>query len=161
MNFDTLDPYQKYLLAWFVKPLQAGEGFVRDWPLHLTLVPWFWIRDLEKTIAAIEAVIQRQAALKITCTDESYLAGGRTRVRLVQKTDELEKFHQSLIDLINGLALPMMDKFTGKQYLPHITVRGADYPAKGDRFSLDHLALVRALPERTRLVQGVLVLPKK
>jgi hypothetical protein len=158
MDIDSLNPYEKYLLAWFVRPLRPGDSFARNWPLHLTLVPWFWPRDPEKIFRAITAITQGQPTIEIICAEVGFLAGGRIKVRLVERSEGLEQWHMTLVQTISELSIPMMDKFTGKQYLPHITFRGADTPPLGAHLYVDHLAIVKALPDRVRVVRSVIKL---
>lgn len=158
MDIDSLDPYEKYLLAWFADPLQPGDYFIQDWPLHLTVLPWFWPRNPEKTFQAITAITQEQPIIEIICAEEGYLAGGRIKVRLIEASESLEQWHMRLVKAIGELTIPMMDKFTGKQYLPHITFHSPDAPSLGARLTIDRLAIVKAMPNRIRIVTSVIKL---
>ncbi|MET0854398.1 MAG: 2'-5' RNA ligase family protein [Microterricola sp.] len=131
-------------------PLIVGDSFaVRDWPLHITVLPPFQSGAEPATIAnAVAAACAGQHALSVVA-DHDELFGRRhdIPVTLVREHPELTRLHRTLVDAVRPFAAaPEEPAFTGDGFRPHVTVKGHARVSAGEALSLSQIAIVDMLP---------------
>jgi hypothetical protein len=133
----------------FLERQPVGKRFLRhrnDWPLHVTLLPWFFVPDE----AALQAELSKLASatpLISTIFAEQAKFNPTTNVTLVRDATLLHKLH---IDLLNSAgkvdAQHRTLEWTGDNYQPHATHHdGQPVPQTGDELVVDNFSLVRML----------------
>ncbi|WP_345764676.1 2'-5' RNA ligase family protein [Diaminobutyricibacter sp. McL0608] len=133
-----------------LEPLHAGTRFaVREWPLHVTVVPPFsthaTIDDLARAIAETTAGV---SAFPVTA-GRGALFGRRhdIPVTLVDEDARLTGLHAALTAALHPLALPSSERsFQPGPYRPHVTVKGERRAAEGEVLRLRQVALVDMAP---------------
>lgn len=133
--------YSRYVLVHALEPL--GHNEFTQWPLHITLVPWFaW----PSTLAELEMVLQTgtRSMKHIVVVIERYAHfNPRTPVYLLRKTVALERLHQNLLEAItNNGGILAKNKFTQNAYTPHITVRRGQQFRLGSRIMIGSVSIV-------------------
>ena len=133
-----------------LEPLHAGTRFaVREWPLHVTVVPPFsthaTIDDLARVIAESTAGV---SSFEVRA-GRSALFGRRhdVPVTLVDEDARLTGLHEALAAALRPLAVPSSERtFQTGPYRPHVTVKGERRAAEGDVLRLRQVALVDMAP---------------
>lgn len=133
-----------------LEPLRAGTRFtVREWPLHVTVVPPFnthaTVDDLARAIAATTTDLRRFEVR----AGHSAMFGRREDipVTLVEEDARLTDLHERLSVALHPLAAPSSDRvFQPGPYRPHVTVKGERHAAEGDVLVLSQVAVVDMAP---------------
>lgn len=147
-------------------PLHDGDSFeVRDWPLHITVLPPF-LTDAEPSeiAAAIASAASAQTAVTaIAGPDEMFGRRKDVPVTVLVENEALVLLHGVLVDAIRPFAAsPDEPAFTGPGFRPHITVKHHGRVHAGDELSLNQIALVDMAPKSApggRAVLATLPLP--
>lgn len=134
-----------------LSPLQDGESFaVRDWPLHITVLPPFHTDAAASDIAdAIAAAASGQPALTVTAGhDEMFGRREDVPVTVVVEDDALTNLHHTLVEAVRPFAAsPDERAFTGTGFRAHVTVKQHRRVNQGDVLSLTQIALVDMAPQ--------------
>jgi 2'-5' RNA ligase len=133
-----------------LEPLHAGTRFaVREWPLHVTVVPPFsthaTIDDLARAIAETTAGVP---TFRVSAGPDA-LFGRRhdVPVTLVEDHPRLTDLHHALQAALHPLAVPSSDRaFLPGPYRPHVTMKGERRASEGDLLTLSQVALVDMAP---------------
>ncbi|RZU67034.1 2'-5' RNA ligase superfamily protein [Microterricola gilva] len=131
-------------------PLGVGDSFaVRDWPLHITVLPPFLSSAEPAAIAdAVATACAEHGALRVVA-DHDELFGRRhdIPVTLVREHPALTELHRTLIDAVRPFATtPEEPAFTGDGFRPHVTIKGLARVNAGEELTLSQIAIVDMLP---------------
>lgn len=151
-----------------LSPLRDGDGFaVRDWPLHITVLPPFRTDAAPAEIAAaIASATSTQAPVRATAgQDEMFGRHKDLPVTVLIENEALALLHRTLVDAVRPFAAsPDEPAFTGPGFRPHITIKRHGRVHAGDEFSLTQIALVDMAPRSApsgRTVLATLALPAR
>jgi 2'-5' RNA ligase len=136
-------------------PLEVGESFaMRDWPLHITVLPPFLTDAAPEQIAdaIAAATFGLPAITAIAGGDELFGRRHTVPVTVVENNEALVRLHHTLAAAVLPFAAaPDEPAFTGPGFRPHVTVKPHARAHEGDELTLVQLALVdmapRAAPE--------------
>lgn len=148
-------------------PLRDGESFaVRDWPLHVTVLPPF---DTDAEPAEIAATIASAASAHTALTvvaghGELFGRHHDVPVTVLIEHEALERLRKTLVEAVRPLAAsPDAKAFTGTRFRPHVTTKHHARVHEGDQYSLSQIALVdmapRASPGGRAVLATVNLLP--
>jgi 2'-5' RNA ligase len=138
-----------FILVHFLDKQPVGGQFLRhrnDWPLHITLVPWF-TADEELTRTQIAEMGLRLKPCVATFADVVDF-NPQTRVTLMHSDGGINTLHERLLEVILriGGQLRVLE-WIGSNYRPHVTHHGnAPIPTSGQLLSMDQFSLVRLVP---------------
>lgn len=134
------------LICAFVEKQPVGLQF-KQWPLHVTIVPWFRLDEpseviaqgLERALAAI-----RPFELVAEGTAQFGPRGGRP-VSLLRSSTEIVQIEEKVRTYFHKKRAWLVDETTKKRYSfrPHVTVQGDVRLQDGDTFSCDRLYIVQ------------------
>lgn len=131
-------------IAAFVKEQSTGAIFT-DWPLHITIVPWFRLDISSPQLAArLQKHYIGSNAFKVTVLDEVKLGYKKTKgVNLVAAPEliKLEGQTRRLLHAYQAWVVDEADK-TRRGFHPHVTAQSADRVHEGDSFTCDRLYIV-------------------
>jgi 2'-5' RNA ligase len=144
----------RYVVVLPLVPLRTGESFaVKDWPLHITVLPPFGTHtapaDIVDTIAAvIAAVASPPSAITATASgDELFGRRHDIPVTVLADNEELTRLHRALVEAVRPLAAsPDEPAFTGPGFRPHVTTKHHGRIHVGDELTLTQVALVDMAP---------------
>ncbi|WP_426515178.1 2'-5' RNA ligase family protein [Diaminobutyricibacter sp. McL0618] len=132
-----------------LEPLRSGTRFaVREWPLHVTVVPPFSthasVDDVARLIAETSSAV---APFEVTA-GHGALFGRRhdIPVTLVEDDDRLTHLHDVLLGALAPLASSGDRVFQPGPYRPHVTAKGERRATEGDVLRLSQIALVDMAP---------------
>lgn len=141
-------------------PLRAGDSFaVQEWPLHITVLPPFHTdADPDAVAAAIASVHVPDAPVMVTAGhDEMFGRRHNIPVTIIDDNEALTRLRRDLIAAVRPLAaVPDEPAFIGREFRPHVTVKGESRVHEGDRLTLTQIALVDMAPRAS--AQGRTVL---
>jgi len=133
----------------FAEPLPEGTVFEREaWPLHATVLRFDTPHGSEESelLRRIgRALAGRPASIAAVGQDAGFGRDGSIPVSLVEAGSGLPELHTAVLDELEGWAQLPGRHHTRAGYRPHVThTVGRLWP--GDRFSVDHAALVDMRP---------------
>jgi 2'-5' RNA ligase len=151
-----------------LSPLHTGDSFaVRDWPLHITVLPPF-LTDASPTEIAdsIAAAASAQGPLTaIAGHDEMFGRREDVPVTVVVENEALTRLHRTLVDAVRPFAAsPDEPAFTGPGFRAHVTIKRNGRVHRGDELSLAQIALVDMAPRSAssgRTVLATIPLPRQ
>jgi 2'-5' RNA ligase len=133
-----------------LEPLHAGARFaVKEWPLHVTVVPPF------NTHASVDDLARAIAETTAGIPPFEVRAGGSAQfgrrhdipVTLVEEDARLTDLHDRLAAALHPFALPSSERaFVPGPYRPHVTVKGERHAAEGALLVLGQIAIVDMAP---------------
>jgi 2'-5' RNA ligase len=131
-------------------PLHAGDSFaVEEWPLHITVLPPFHTDADPAAVAAVIASVHVPDTPVIVTAGHDEMFGRRENipVTIINDSEALTLLHRDLIEAVRPLAaVPDEPAFTGREFRPHVTVKGESRVHEGDRLTLTQIALVDMAP---------------
>ncbi|MCP2031240.1 2'-5' RNA ligase [Okibacterium sp. HSC-33S16] len=141
-------------------PLTVGDSFlVSAWPLHITVVPPFATEaSVPQLAAALDAAIGDEPEFTVVATGDD-LFGRRHNipVTLIAENRRLIALRARLIRAMRPLASHADDRaFSGPEFRPHVTVKGANRVQEGDELHLRQIALVDMAPRQSPTGRTVL-----
>lgn len=123
----------------------VGQKFrSKDWPLHITLVPWFNVDDTVLFEEKLQALLVHTNPFDVT-VGEHAVFGNPARpkdVQLIQPSIELLQLHDRLLELvrIHGYIERSLS-YVGKGYRPHISAYGNRTAQPGDLVKINNVWL--------------------
>ena len=119
----------EYILVALLDDHRPGDAFAQ-WPLHVTLVPWFSPLDLKQFIEELK----RKAGMyaQITSTVGEQRIWGPHTVNVIDRVPVLQELHTELLALVrlHGRLL-INEQYTGENYTPHVTRQSTIAAAQG------------------------------
>lgn len=137
------------ILVYMLGEQPLGEQFRRkrlEWPLHITLVPWFSVTDEQGLLASIGAFAARERQLEIALGGVEHF-NAHTEVTLVAEQVAIHQLHDDLLAAVRaGGGEPRNLQWTGPGYRAHVTHHdNQPIPAIGLTLRIESFALVRLL----------------
>jgi 2'-5' RNA ligase len=158
------------LLVSLIEKHPVGYIFERSrraWPLHITLVPWFYVADAQEA-SLIGAIAQYVCSLErfevIVGAEESFGPSKDVVVNVIATQELLKTLHERLIDVVRknaGTLNNSEDKWILDEYIAHITRHGNIGRNEGDVEIIDSVVVVRLLDDNQCEVVRILNLEKR
>jgi 2'-5' RNA ligase len=147
-----------FLVVCMLAPIEVGTQFTQ-WPLHMTLVPWFKASD-EKTV---QEIVQNATSVhhpfSVTIGERAYFGpAGKLPVLKIVNTPDLQSLHESVLQAVKDAGLQIEGRYTGDNYSPHVTQQ-AGKDAEGV-LQFDCVYIAEALPQGYRKIVAKLELGK-
>lgn len=133
------------LICAFVEPQSESEQFA-DWPLHVTIVPWF--RTPLTTATIVQALAKRlhnQPQFQVTLDGEAQFGRrGQKLVHLVQEPTPLMGIEQKIRSYLHKHDAWIADETTASRrpFRPHVTRQAHADVEAGSTFMCDTLYIV-------------------
>ncbi|HSH18260.1 MAG TPA: 2'-5' RNA ligase family protein [Candidatus Saccharimonadales bacterium] len=133
------------LLCVFLDERPAGDSFT-DWPLHITIVPWF------RTAVPTNELTAHMKERLNSVTPFTFIVGGeagfgfkgRKLVNLVEQPSPLDTIERQTRNLLHEHEAWLVDETTKKRrsFRPHVTVQKSGRVHEGDTFLCNALYIV-------------------
>jgi 2'-5' RNA ligase len=131
------------LVCAFVQPLQAGDTF-KQWPLHVTVVPWFR-SDLSSDDLAgrLEGQLQDSEPFEVVMDGEVHF-GRNKLVNLVVQPTPFTKIEEQVRGVIKSHGAWIVDESTKakRAFRPHVTAQKDERLQQADTFVCGQLYVV-------------------
>jgi len=133
------------LFCLFIEDYLVGDQF-SDWPLHITLVPWFRT-DVAKDILISDAnkLLAEHKTFKLTVKGEDKFGKRKSKlVNLIEDNSELIPLEKDLRQLLKGYSSWIVDESTRQKlnFRPHISVQKSERVYEGDELKINAVYLV-------------------
>jgi hypothetical protein len=143
-----------YILVHFVKPQPVGLRFERtrhEWPLHMTLVPWFSVGDDEELEVGLSEVAGKFSSFKVVVGEEAMFGPyGDVLVNVIANHEADLPLHLALVEMLKAnKAEYFNDRWVGLGHRAHITHHTQERCHEGDELLVDDFHLVRLTPPNT------------
>ncbi len=136
-----------YILVHFVEPIEVGYRFERHrntWPLHMTLVPWFYGAQDAPLRRALEIVAEPIAPARVRVGGEALFGPNKDiPVNVISNPEVLHELHESLLAAVQTADGVVESTFIGDNYTPHITHHDGARRREGDEESVGDFHLVQ------------------
>lgn len=120
-----------------------------EWPLHVTVVPWFMVPDEQKFIQFLEEHLPSEPSFNVLVgQDAAFGAEGEIPVSLIADRTPFAILHNYVLEAIadhDGTVL--LNTWIRDAYRPHITHHGDNRLHEGDTFTARSLTIVRLLDD--------------
>ena len=132
------------LICAFVKKQPIGSTF-SDWPLHITIVPWFRLNIPSSQLAEqLKVHYIGSDAFRVTVLEETQLGYKRRKVVNLVAAPELMKLEGQTRRLLHAHKAWVVDEAdkTRSGFHPHVTALNIGRVREGDNFKCDRLYIV-------------------
>ncbi len=133
------------LVCAFLENRETGETFT-DWPLHITIVPWFRTEVTSDVLAE-----EMQAAMRDIEPFEAVAGGeagfgykGQKLVNLILTPSSLEDIEKAVREVLHGHNAWMVDETTKirRVFRPHVTKNTSGRVYEGDVFPINSIYII-------------------
>jgi len=134
------------LVCAFVEKQTVGLQF-KQWPLHVTIVPWFRLDETSEVIAqGLERALAAIPPFQLVADGTAQFGprGGRP-VSLLRASEPLIQVEEKVRIYFHKKHAWLVDETTKKRYdfRPHVTMQGDAHLQDGDTFLCDRLYIVQ------------------
>ncbi len=136
---------KEYIVAVLLENKSINEEFGR-WPLHITIVPWFEIKNSTKAINAIKRVSKYHKPFSVIVGEKAMFGPKHTvEVNRLAEDQPLKTLHEALTHELNVAGANFMHKhYMGNGYNPHITKRSFANVQPGHTLNIKNVYLIEA-----------------
>lgn len=142
------------LVCVLVTKLKNGAVFTQ-WPLHITLVPWFRCDvSIEQLVELLSASLEEAQPFDIEVAGEAAFGyQGRKKVSLIKQPSPLEDVEQRIRHILKQHSSWIVDESTKakRSFRPHVTFQQDERLHEGDHFLCDRLYIVEQAGEHKRV----------
>jgi 2'-5' RNA ligase len=140
-----------------IEPKQASETF-SDWPLHLTIIPWFRTGTASEQLAA--ELHQRLGELQpfdVVVDGEAKFGARKRLVNLVAEPTPLHFIEHAARGLLHKLDAWLVDESTRQRrpFRPHVTEQASGRLHTGDSFRVEALYFVEQKGDYKEIVSKI------
>ncbi len=109
-----------FVIVATVEPQDVGLRF-SEWPLHITLVPWFSAPGIETVKQICESAVTGIKQFSVTVGQREYFGQRKLPVKLIEPNPRIVELHMKLLQSINHQGWDVPGRYTGNQFRPHVT----------------------------------------
>jgi 2'-5' RNA ligase len=135
----------EHLVVIPVDPIEKGKQFI-DWPLHITIVPWFAVADerSQELDYLLSEVAQRHNSLEAKVGQIALLGSNNVPpVALILPNSKLNDLHNDVLNSLETNGFMIHQKaYTGSKYRPHITTQNGHNIPAGTVLNIDSFSLI-------------------
>jgi|SRR3990167_5761615 len=141
---------QKYVIVIPLERLAVGYEFSpENYPLHITIVPSFQLKDFSKELLnKIELLCSQTSRFEmIAGSDEYFGSDNSILVTEMLMNDKIRDLHNKLVKLVSDAgAIFDEPEYTQTKYRAHSTVQAHNRLTAGDTIIIDEIAIIDKLP---------------
>jgi 2'-5' RNA ligase len=142
------------LICAFVDRLPAGSEF-KQWPLHVTIVPWFRV-GAEELAAELKAALAGIRAFEARVGRETTM-GKDKMVNLILPAEQFEDIEFSVRSTLKRHDAWLVDETTKQKrsFKPHVTAQKDARVHEGDSFWCDRLYIIEQKGSHKEIVAEI------
>ena len=137
-------PHDRLVVA-FVRNHAVGDTFI-DWPLHVTIVPWFRFDMTTNTLAKrLAEKLNDLQTFEVLMSAEALFGSRRNKlVNLVWLPSPIQIIEVRVRDFLKSQKAWVVDETTKRheEYVPHVTAQKGSRIHEGDCFLVDRVYIV-------------------
>lgn len=146
------------LICCLVESLAVGDRF-KEWPLHITIVPWFRLDDDSEHLAkGMSKTLTELVAFSVTATETVMFGPKHNRPAiLVEPVEILANAHNHIRSYLHQKRAWLVDETTKKRYdfRPHVTFQGEEKLTTGDEVRVSELFMVEQCGDYKEIVSEI------
>lgn len=150
------DTGERAMAIMAVDELSVGDTFQRDWPAHITLLPWFRLDPEQWPIfdGTMEDIIDDWGVHygDMRLAEERFYGDNRDiRVRSIEFGDAMRLYpmHVALFSLVNQLGARFDKTYAGVDgYSPHVSIAEGREFLEGDVVRFDNVTIIEKDSEK-------------
>lgn len=157
-NSPSLPKEANNLLVCTLEPLAKHAQFA-EWPLHVTVVPWFTLPEQMRPafINRVTNLTHRLSPITITGDEEAWF-GERHDIRVmkVRHMGALATLHSELLHDIEESGSQVFSEWLDDEYAPHVTFHDGQSLETGESAELKEMQYIRMdMTTRRKVVEHV------
>jgi hypothetical protein len=139
----------EYVVVTMLEPFAIGQEFI-DWPLHITIVPWFPANDSEKLDSILTEVARARPGFLAEVGEIEKLGPKKdVEVNLIKGSAELNELHWNIFNILEKNDFGIHQKnYVGKGYIPHVTHQSHGHASPGDKIQVKSFSLVKQVRQK-------------
>ena len=139
----------EHVVAIVLEPVAIGQEFI-DWPLHITIVPWFPRDDAQKLDSILTNVAKTQSGFSVEVGEiEKFGPEKNVKVNLIKDSSGLNELHWIIFKVLEKNKFGIHQKeYVGNGYRPHITHQPHGHARLGDSFRVKSFILVKQVRQK-------------
>jgi len=139
----------EHVVAIMLEPVSMGQEFI-DWPLHITIVPWFPCGDAKKLDRILTDAAGTQAGFSLEVGKiEKFGPKKNIKVNLMKESPMLDKLHWNIFNVLEKNSFGIHQKeYVGDGYRPHITYQPHGHSSPGDQFQVKFFTLIKQIRQK-------------
>ena len=146
------------LVVALVKPYQVGDRFI-DWPLHVTVVPWFRLNNKPERIAkGLTKALTPIKPFDVIMNQTAWFGPKKNRqAHLIELPTPFSEIEKRVRNYFHKKRAWLVDETTKKRrdFRPHVTVQKSNQLRVGDSFKIDCLYLVEQRGSQKEIVAEI------
>ena len=146
----------EHLIVIPLEPLKKSKPFI-DWPLHVTIVPWFAVPEerAEDLGILLTNIATRYRKFNVKVGGVAMFANGQLSVKLIEPAETLQALHLDVFNTLenNGFTIHQKD-FLNANYRPHFIYQPEDKFKTGSLITISSFSLIRQVRQK---VTGTMV----
>lgn len=134
----------EHVVAIILEPAKVGYEFT-DWPLHITIVPWFPCNDERRLDKILEQLAKTHTCFEVNVGGtEKFGPNRNVPVNLIDESEELTKLHWTVFKVLQENNFGIHQKeFIGEGYRAHISQQKHGKMNKGQKLKISSFTLVK------------------
>lgn len=134
----------EHVIAITLEPIKIGQEFI-EWPLHITIVPWFPCDDEIKLDEILMGISQKHPAFTVKVGPlERFGPKKDVKVNLITPNSKLTKLHREVLKNLDKNGFEVHQKeYVGPGYRPHITHQLHGHFDTGAKIEIDSFTLFK------------------
>lgn len=145
------------LVCAFVNPQKVGKQFSK-WPLHVTIVPWFRLKDNSEQVA--EGLAKATAPIRpfmVSVVGKAEFGPKRNRPAHLLEPAEFLELERRVRNYLHQKRAWLVDETTKKPrlFVPHVTFQDGEHLTESSQLFCDRLFIVEQKGEYKELVGEV------
>jgi hypothetical protein len=139
----------EYVVATLLEPVEIGKEFI-EWPLHITIVPWFQCNDDKKLDALLTEIAEAKKNFVVKVGEDGKLGLKKdVPVNLVEINPNMIKLHWSVFKTLDKNSFSVHQKqWVGDNFLAHITHQSHGQKHEGDVLAIKSFTLIKQVQQK-------------
>lgn len=141
----------EHLIVSLLEPVKPGEAFV-DWPLHMTIVPWFSVKEIDKNILdeVLVGVANRHKTINAKVGQIAMFGTNLdVPVNTIKTNKKIDSLHKDMFGTLEVNYFPIHHKdICWNNYRPHITIQGEKAIIEGTEIVIANFALIKQIRQK-------------
>jgi 2'-5' RNA ligase len=145
------------LVCLFLQVYRVGDTF-QQWPLHVTIVPWFRMPDSSAQLGSgLGRALGSLQPFTVVAADEARFGPRRRLVRLLEPSGQLVTLEHKVRTYLHKKRAWLVDETTKRRYdfRPHVTAQAEQGLAPGATVLTDRLYIVEQKGDYKEIVSEV------
>ncbi|HEX5448257.1 MAG TPA: 2'-5' RNA ligase family protein [Candidatus Saccharimonadales bacterium] len=136
----------EHLVVAMLEPIEIGKEFI-DWPLHITLAPWFPCDDENKLDKILSEIAGRHSGFGVEVGGiEDFGGKNPVPVNVIVENDNLSKLHRDIINGLEASGFSIHQKeYIGEGYRPHVTHQKHARKSQGEQIKIESFGLAKQI----------------